>query len=311
MIKKFNHQGITWIDVYAPTKNEVTDLAEEFKLHPLVASELLTPSLRSKVDVYENFIYLILHFPTCEICYGHDQSQPEVQDTQEIDFVIGEKFLLTTHYSPEPVLEEFSQILDFQTGGYRAKGKVHAGHLLFTILRRFYQSLEEGLLYINQSLKKTEANIFAGQEKEMVKVLSNLNRSLLDFRWALKNHNDVLSSFEAAGRDFFGENFTYYLRAIIGEYEKIWNILESNRETFNDLRSTNESLLSIKTNETMKTLTAVAFITLPLTLLGQIFGMSLISIPLGKDPNGFWIVLVIMAALAGIMFALAKHQRWL
>lgn len=310
MVKKFNYQGVTWLDLTAPTKAEVDQLVMEYKIHPLVAGELLTPSLRSKVDVYDNFIYLILHFPTCELCYGTDPNQPDAKDTNEIDFIVGEDFLITTHYDAMPALEEFSHILDLSPN-YRTKGKTHAGHLLFSVVRRLYQSLEEGLLFINQSLKKAEANIFAGREKEMVKALSEINRSLLDFRWSLKAHSDVLNSFDAAGRDFFGDTFSYYLRAISGEYEKIWNMLESNRETFTDLRQTNESLLSIKTNDIMKLFTILAFIGLPLSAIPQIFGMNTVNNPLIGHPYDFWSVLVIIGAVVSGLFAWFRFKRWL
>lgn len=311
MIKKFKHQGVTWVDVYNPSKEEVLDLAQEYNLHPLLATELSSPSLRSKVDVYEDYIYLILHFPLCELCVGVDPNQQTIGSNKEIDFIIGKKFLITTHYAPEPILDEFAQILDLKTHHYPTRGSLHAGHLFFTIAKQFYQAMESDLMFINQSLRKAEANIFSGKEKETVKTLSNINRSLLDFRWSLKAHSDVLLSFQVAGKDFFGDSFHYYLRAVTGEYEKIWNMLESSHETFNDLRSTNESLLSIKTNSTMKTLTVLAFITLPLTLVGQIFGMSLKFIPLADHPRGFWIVLVTMAIIATIMVTIVRSKKWL
>lgn len=311
MVKKIKHQGIVWVDVYNPSKDEVLALAEEYKLHPVLATELASPSPRSKVDVYEDCLYLILHFPLCELCVGVDPDQPDLSASKEIDFVIGKKFVLTVHYSPEPVLEEFAQILDLKTAQFRSKSEQHAGYLFFTIIRQLYQALENDLLFINQSLRKAEANIFSGHEKETVKTLSNINRSLLDFRWSLKTHSDVLASFQVAGREFLGDSFNYYLRAVIGEYEKIWNMLESSHETFSDLRSTNESLLSIKTNETMKTLTVLAFITLPLTLMGQIFGMSLHFIPFTDHPRGFWIVLSAMGVLAVIMITIVRSKKWL
>lgn len=311
MVKKIKHQGITWVDVYNPSKDEVAALADEYKLHPVLATELATHSPRSKVDVYEDCLYLILHFPICELCVGVNPDQQDISSSKEIDFVIGKKFVITTHYSPEPVLEEFAQILDLKSAHLRGKTDPHAGHLFYTIARQLYQALESDLLFINQNLRKAEANIFSGHEKETVKTLSNINRSLLDFRWSLKTHSDVLASFQVAGREFFGESFNYYLRAVTGEYEKIWNMLESSHETFSDLRSTNESLLSIKTNETMKTLTVLAFITLPLTLMGQIFGMSLQFIPFTAHPKGFWIVLAAMGVLAVIMVTIVRSKKWL
>lgn len=310
MVKKISHQGITWIDVTSPTKDEIEGLAGEHGLHPLLQNELVSPSLRSKVDVYEDHLYLILHFPRCAICEGEEPSEV-VSDTQEVDFIIGKNVLITTHYEPIDQLDELADIMEINPVSYRGIGKTHAGHLLFAIIRRLYQVQDDALLLLNQKLKAAEERIFAGEEKAMVKELSELNRNLLDFHWALKNHSDVLTSFEAAGREFFGDSFRYYLRAIIGEYEKIWNTLQSNRETGIELRQTNESLLTIKTNEVMKILTIMAFITFPLTVFTSLFGMNTINTPILGRPNDFWDIVIIMFGAVALMFIFFRYKKWL
>jgi len=65
----------------------------------------------------------------------------------------------------------------------------------------------------------------------------------------------------------YGEDFGYYEGAIEGEYERIAQITEENRQTLRDLRETNDSLLSTKTNQTIKRLTVVNVVMLPLGLL--------------------------------------------
>ena len=126
----------------------------------------------------------------------------------------------------------------------------------------------------------------------------------------MKTHRQILDSLVVAGQEFFGQGFKYYLATITGEYEKIWNMLESNRETFLDLRQTNESMLSIKTNETIKLLTVLAFIFFPLTIATQFFGMN-IDLPLVNQPSGYLIVIGLMVVISAIMFVWARFRRWL
>lgn len=310
MLRKFNYQEVVWIDLESPTKTEVEQLAAEHQLHPVVTGELLGPSSRSKVDVYQDFIYLILHFPRVQEGEGQG-SGAETPDAQEVDFVIGQNFLITAHYEPVDALHELSKIFELDaTWGRNGRQKIHAGVVFFRIIKELYRHLESGLDFINDRLKRAEGKIFAGEEKPMVRVLSEINRNLLDFRWALKAHRGVLGSLEIAGEEFFGERFKYHLRAISGEYEKIWQMIESNRETFQDLRETNESLLSIKTNETMKTLTVLAFIFFPLTLISQIFGMNT-RLPFVGHPLDFYLVMGLMALVLVVMYQIAKTRRWL
>ncbi len=308
MLTRRDYKGLTWIDLESPTDSELKQVAEEYKIHPLVVNELNQPSLRSKVDLYSEFIYLILHFPICQICYGKQAvGNP---DTEEIDFVIGREFLVTVHYQPVVGIGEFAASFNPNHLEDRGKDKTHAGLLFYHLVRHLYSGLTTSLDYINGVLKQAERKVFADQERAMVKLLAEVNRNLLDFRWAIKNHHKVLDSLQSVSREFFDDGFHNYLGAVIGEYNRIWAMLESNRETFADLRETNESLLSIKTNETMKVFTVLAFIFFPLSLLTQFFGMN-VALPLADSPYSYYFVLALMLAMLLGLVALAKYRRWL
>ncbi|MFA5023033.1 MAG: magnesium transporter CorA family protein [Candidatus Paceibacterota bacterium] len=315
MVKQLKYQNITWISLVAPNKDEVAKLGHEYGIHSLVSEELLHPSARAKVDVYDDYIYLILHFPVDKVCQPDYGDGLHEDDTYEVDFILGKDFLITAHYESIPPLEEFSKILEASSGLVNSKKdkNIHAGHLFYYIIRQLYQSLESGLDNINVNLKRAEQKIFSGQEAEMVKTLSGLNRCLLDFKWALKFHREILESLLTAGKEFYGEKFGYYLGSIMGEYEKISNMVDSNRENFSELRSTNESLLSIKTNNIMKGLTVLTAIFLPVTLIGTIFGMSGtdLNMPIIKSPEGFFVAVALMAITAVVMVVIAKAKKWI
>lgn len=305
MISRYTYKDLVWVDVQSPTQEEVRSLMEEFSIHPLAADELLSPTLRPKVDLYENFIYLILHFPT--ISHKHDGGHD-----QEIDFIVGDKFLITTHYDMIDPLHEFSKV--FEVNSILEKSNIgnHAGFLLFYIMRELYKMLDQELDHINHDFGDIEAKIFSGKERDMVNAISHLNRDLLNFKQTLRPHKEVLESFEIAGTKFFGQDFSYYLHTTIGEYYKISTILDGHRETLLELRDTNDSLLTTKTNDIMKTLTVTAFIILPLTFIGQVFGMSIANIPLVNDPNGFWIILGTMGVVGVCLFGYFKFfKKWM
>ena len=74
MISRYTtRQGLTWIDLESPTKEEAEAIAEEYSLHPLITTEIVSSSERAKVDIYENGIYVILHFfKICVQQYGQN-----------------------------------------------------------------------------------------------------------------------------------------------------------------------------------------------------------------------------------------------
>lgn len=303
MISRYTYKDLVWVDVTSPTQEEIRTLAEEFNIHPLAASELLVPTLRPKVDLYHNFIYLILHFPT--ISHKHDGGHD-----QEIDFVVGKNFLITTHYGHVDSLHEFSKV--FEVNSILDKSDIgnHAGFLLFYMLKEFYKMLDSELDHISHDFFDIQTKIYRGKERDMVTTISHLNRDLLNFKQAIRPHKEVLESFELAGSKFFGKTFEYHLRTITGEYYKVSTILDGHRETLLELRDTNDSLLTTKTNEIMKTLTITTFSMLPATLIVGIFGMNTDS-PIADNPNAFWIILGAITVTVGSTYFFFKSKKWM
>lgn len=304
MLSTYNYKNIKWIDLESPTKEEVRSVMEEYHIHPLVADELLSPTLRPKVESHSNCVYLILHFPVIYNMHGKSESQ-------EIDFIIGKDFLITTHYEVIDPLHEFSKVFETNSLLDKSDIEIHAGYLFFYIAKELYRSLALELDSINRELEDVEEKIFAGGEDKMVKVLSRVTRDLLNVRQAIYPHKDILNSFEVTGTTFFGNDFKYHLRSIVGEYYKISNILEGHKETVQELRITNDSLLTTKTNNIMKILTIMAFITFPLSLIASIFSMNTQHMPIIGEQNDFWIIIIFMLGATAMMFIYFKYKKWI
>lgn len=304
MMTTYKHKKLTWVNLESPTRDDIEKVMRDFSIPILVADELMRPTLRPKVDVYPNLIYLILHFPVYN-------QKIQGSDGREVDFIIGKNFLITTHYELIDPLHEFSKMFEVNSILDKSDMGEHAGFLVFYILRQLYEFSLRQLDHIEQKIKLIEEDIFNGKEKEMVKKISVVNRDLINFRQAIRPHKEILSSFEMAGINFFGESFAYHLSDMIGEYFKVANQLEIQKDTLTDLHETNDSLLSTKTNEVMKFLTIMAFTTFPLALLASIFGMNTKYIPIVGMKGDFWIVISIMSTTVIFMFIFFKKRGWM
>lgn len=303
MISKYTYKKLTWIDVEKPTREEIEYLKDTYNLPTLIGDELLAESVRAKVDVHENLIFMIMHFPT-----GNPNLNRKGIE-QEIDFVVGHDFVITVHYEPVQSLIDFSK--QFNQGSKLERGKPipHAGFLLHFIIKELYKKVSISLDEMNGWLKEIEQNIFLGYEEKMVKVISNVNKNILDYKQTLRFHKETLNSFQVAAKNFFNPDFTYELTTMIGEYNKVQHTLDGHKEILNDLRDTNDSLLTTKTNDTMKKLTVMTFVILPLTLITGIFGMNMNMIFI-KHNKDFLFLLIGMITIALVMFIYFRHKKW-
>ncbi len=304
MINRHRYKNIAWIDIESPKEDELVPLIKEFGLSPIILEELLRPSERAKVDSYLNFIYLILHFPK----YKHGQNK---ECPQEIDFVIGKNFIITSHYEPVEVFFGLSKLLETKSIIDKSENTENSGFIFYHIMKKLYDNIAHELDHVTKELTSVEKEIFSGNEHKMVQALSKLSKILIDFKHPLRLHSEILESFDSKEEKIFGEKYQHYTDIIIGDYKRVWNIIESNRELFMDLRETNDSLFSAKMNNIMKNLTIMSFLTFPLSLMTGIFGMNTSQTPLAGLENGFWIILAIMGitTLSIIIFLVSK--KWI
>ncbi len=303
MISKYTYKGLTWVDLESPTEDELVHVMEEYSIPISIGEEMHNRSFQSKIDIYPTFIYLILNFP--EVSHKDGRSME-----QEIDFIVGHKFIITTHYEFIDSLHEFSKTFEVDAILEKRMDVDHAGFLFFHLIKTLYVHSRYQLNAVNTILRDVEKKIFEGNEGKMVANISNINRTLLDFRQALRFHREVLSSFEMAAKRFFGEKFSYYLSAIISEYNKTQSILDSHKEILDDLRETNDSLLATKTTATIKILTIITFVISPISVVSAIFAMNT-SFNLIKTREQFYLMLGGMFLSSFLIFIYFKTKKWL
>ena len=163
---------------------------------------------------------------------------------------------------------------------------------------------------IKDTIESIERAIFSGKEREMVVGISNVNRELLVHKRTLATHQDAFDSLEHAGVTIFGETFRNYLRGISAFHFRAYSRALGYMDTVNELRNTNDSLLSARQNEVMKNLTIMAFVTFPLSLIAALFGMNTKDTPILGIPGDFWIIVGAMVLLMLIFFSYFKARNW-
>ncbi|MDP3735325.1 MAG: magnesium transporter CorA family protein [bacterium] len=319
MLKRQSLKNITWIDLDSPTAEEVKQVMGEYTIHHLVAEDLLAPTMRPRLDVYERFIYIVLHFPALR----HTHS---LTHNQEVDFIVGKNFLITAHYDTIDPLHKFSKM--FEVSAILERGtetlgqpqdsappsetaEEHAGVLFSALMRKLYGAITHELESVSEALQGVEVNMFRGRERQMVVELSKISRGLLALKQPLAAHPDILDQFREASASFFGQPFAQHAKVLVHEFRRVRALLENSMAILDELRETNNSLVSTKQNEVMKVLTMMAFVTFPLSLIASIFSMSTTYLPFAGHPYDFWIVIGIMGAIALCFFGFFKYKKWL
>lgn len=297
------HKNITWIDFEDPADDDITYLQENFNIHPLAIEELITPTYQPKVVQYGNCLFFSVHIPLFDA--EHRTTYPG-----ELDIILTDHHLITSHKQQIYQIGKFFSELDKSEGKRRLYYEKTPAHLLHHLLEILLNSCFPRLNHIAEKLDFIEGQVFAEKEKEMVFEISVLKRDILNFRRTLKPQRSILESILQKEHPFIPSEMKIYFQDLIGTNIRLWNILESQKETIEALEATNNSLLSNKLDLTMKVLTIFSAILLPMTVYSNMLAMSA-QIPFGHSPNAFWIHASLMMLLSLITITIFRVKKWL
>lgn len=291
----------TWIDIEKPSPSDVEQLRRDFNFHDTVLNELIPNTIRTKVDDYGDYFYIVLHFPIFD-------KKTRSTKSQELDILVTKDHVITSHKEPIIALKSLfdkCNLYPKEKDNYLSGG---AAKLLYFIIENILNNCLNHLDDMSEFIDKAEGAIFHGKEKSMIQEISIIKRNILDFRRALKPQKQLLESLYVTTGKFFGDEYLPFYNKLVGYHLRIWDILDNYKELTESLETTNATLFSSKMNETIRILTVFTALLLPASIIVGIFGTNVI-IPLQHHPLGFWMVagLAIIAPL--IIYAYFKNKK--
>lgn len=302
MISVYKYHGTTWIDLESPSPDELMHVVSEYQVPENLIEQLSTETLLSKVEDYKNMIYLILHFPRIH----NEKKMPDL----EIDFILGKDFIITVHYEFSNAIYDFARNLEVDVMLEKENKSLHAGNLFYSIIMEAYRKSNHKLDDVYQMMENIKEQIFSGQEDKMVNDISHLSRKILDFKQAMRFHDGIFASLAKSATKLYGDDYLNSVDSMRAEHHKLVGVLDGHREMLLDLRNTNDSLLSAKTNKTMRILTIMSFTTFPLMLIVAMLEMVTDINLITKSSQYFYIILGVL--IMGILITLRfKKKRWL
>lgn len=309
MITHHSSNGLVWLDTVSPDDKEIADLIKRYGLHSLVGEELKSSSSLAKIDFYKDYILVVLTLPIRNRTKNGNGF--EIVD-REIDFVIGKNFIITTRFDAVEELEYFAKVFEANSILNKEEKIEHAGHLFYYMIKRVYQGMKQDLDNIKDSIITAEDHIFSGDERSMVKVLSNLSRELIDFTQTIRIHEGIWEELtKSDNTSFFGKEFAVYMRDMRDEFNGIRELIANARELLTDLRKTNDSLLNTRQNDIIKLLATISFVFSPLIFISALFTIPAINVPIIEHGGGWYGILIFMIVLSGILWWYFKKKKWI
>src|SRR5882724_6717137 len=290
-IEQIDAEGLRWVNIEQPGALERAWLEEHFDFHALDLEDVLSRNQRPKIDKYEDYLFIVIHFPIFDPSVGR-------LGTGELDLFVGPGFVITIPNQPlQPVEYLFERC--------RQKEEIReqlfsrgSGYLLYRLVDDGFDYCFPMLRKIGNKLDALEEDIFEGRSEEIVRDISNAKQEIINFRKVIRPERPVLRELESVKQRYLAPDLDLeiYFDDIVDANERIWDMLENYKEVVEALEESNESVISHRVNDILRVLTSISVIVLPLTLIASVWGMN-VRVPGQGDLGAFFIVIGVMVVL--------------
>ncbi len=302
MIETVKIGTLRWHHIISPSEDDFEYLLDNFHFHPLDIEDCRSINQRPKIDIYDDYYFLILHFPDFD-------SNNTFLTTKEVKIFWGDDFIITVGHSHWVVGDLFAEAKKQQ----ERKEEFEIGTsdaLLYKILEKLMTSSLNILRRIGIEVDRISDELFSKRAQKTIEKISVTRRNIILLNTIFKPQLPLFQKFESGKIEGYAESMEEYWGNILDYYQKMWDMTEDYAEIINGLSKTFDSLQTNKINEIMKILTFFSTIMLPLTLIASMYGMN-IGLPLQNDPRSFWIIMGCMLMVAFTMMFYFKRRKWL
>lgn len=308
LLNYINNKQNIWINICGLHDVETLGrVGEIFNLHPLVIEDILNVDSSSKIEDYENYIFIV-----AKRLY---MSGEDVKVGQEhISFILIDKILLTFHEMKGDDFNSIRERLRENKGRLRKQG---TDYLICRLLDAMVDNYFSVIDFIDQKIENIEDQIIEKPDQTSLEEIHQLRKELIKFKRAAVPVRDILFMIEREQFPVFKKSTFPFLRDINDHIKQILDLIENYREITNGLMEVHLSSESRKTNEVMKLLTIISTIFIPLTFIVGVYGMNFntgvsgLNMPELNWKFGYPFVLITMGIIAGLLVIWFKRKKWM
>ena len=272
--------GFVWLDYSQPTKEELSFLIDPLGLHPLSIEDCVDENQIPKIDDYPRYTFIV--FNAFNYCQG-------VLSIDEVDMFIGADFLITINNrgsENRQLLRSIERVAELDPESVRQG----PAFLLHVILDHIVDQKLVAIEAFEDELDKAEEVILSDLTNFNPATLLNLRKNLYALRKSLFHEREILVKICRKDCPFIPEKALLLYRDICDHLAIYFELTETSRDIVTSLMEMYLSMLNNQmahtanhTNMTVRRLTFITTIFMPLTLLAGIGGMSEWSMMTGPE----------------------------
>jgi magnesium transporter len=291
-----------WVEIGEPSPATEAFLTSTFGVHPLIVEDIFGERSVPKIDEFDTHVYIVVH----AIQRAEDPVKAELG---LLDVVIGKTFVLTQHREGPAtgrLLERFQR-----NPALLEKGPAWLAHAFIDgIVDRY----EPYMNTLRQRIDGVEEHVLmrAGlaEGRDLLPELFALRRVIQALRRSTHHQREILRRLSSNDVKQIPDDCRLYFRDIFDHFTRVDEHAEDYMDAVTSLVDAYLTVQSNRMNDTVKRLTLMSTVLLPLNFIASFYGMNFKGMPELYWPWGRTLAVAEMVALALVIWAWFKRKKW-
>jgi magnesium transporter len=291
-----------WVEIGEPSPETEAFLTSVFGVHPLIVEDIFAEGSAPKLDEFDTHLYVVVH----AIGRGDD---PLKANLNLLDLVIGKTFLLTQHRegpATERLLERLRKNPTLLT-----KGPAWLAHAFVDGVVDRYEPYMD---FLRQRIDSVEEHVLlrAGlvESKDLLPELFALRRAIQSLCRSTHHQQEILHRLSSTGIAQIPEDCRLYFRDVCDHYTRVEERADDYKDAIVSLVDAYLTVQSNRMNDTVKRLTLMSTVLLPLNFIASFYGMNFKNMPELDWPWGRALAVAEMVLLAILVWTFFKRKKW-
>ena len=277
-------QGLLWADMSETTEDDSKFLEQNLHFHHLAVEDCVSPQIHPpKIDDFGDYLFIVVHGINHVV-------ESDIVETAELAFFLGENFVVSTHDFPLYSVKAVQQMVD----GDSRLMKRGAGFLAHAIIDALVDNVMPTIDRMSDVAEEIEEEVIRQPQQHVLDGILKLKRSSLRVHRVMAPQREVLNRLSRGEFPVVREESQIFYRDVYDHIVRIEDLNQTILDRADNALATYLSSVANRQNETMRVLSIVATIFMPLTLLAGIYGMNFEYMPELQWRWGYFMVLGII-----------------
>ncbi len=299
-----HEESLTWIDVRGlASEGVINELCRGLGIHPLAAEDVLQVGTRPKVELFDRHLLVILKMVHLDL--EDDDYQVRVE---HVPLVLGRGFVVSFQEWGEDPFDGVRRQLLQGLGGLRRGG---SGRLVHALIDAVVDDAFEAIEELGRSIEDLEERLLENPPEDALQWIQEQRTVTLLLRRAVRPVRDVLLQLRKVESDLLPGRLEAYWNDVDDHVVQVLETLELYREMVMGMVELYHTSASARLNDTMRVLTLISVLFLPLSFLTGLYGMNFVYMPELQLEWGYFALLGVMVAIAAGLAGWFRWRGWL